>query len=350
MPKKNRDFLSKPAHDVSLINALEICGQMSGDPEEDDENWFRPVWETEDEAAPGLRSGQALQPPVPPRPHKPAAEPDYHHPLLTPLARAQDAVARLEARTEAASEAVAEGLRARMAYLEAAGWLRQAHVWIHPWDLALRDNRLTGSYAVAALGNRFATELSSTVAQKAGLNAAPSDGVVNQALRLARLWRRLAELRTWRPLSDAAMLCEALRSLGCRMPEEAEITDWLASVHLLERGPVLIRAARDWMNRPGVEPQNPDGVFPAACLWRETGACPHRSACPSGRRRSRAIIGSRCMSVWRGSPIFSIALRRLPQSVFASSNGCARPRKKAGCSALPRDPACRMRWMPCCAH
>src|SRR3984893_16233160 len=89
---------------------------MSGDTEEDDEFWFRPVWETEDEAT--------LEPPGPPRARKPAAEPDYNHPLLSPLARAQDAVARLEARTEAASEAVAEGLRARMAYLEAAGWLR----------------------------------------------------------------------------------------------------------------------------------------------------------------------------------------------------------------------------------
>ena len=32
-------------------------------------------------------------------------------------------MARLEARTEMASEAVAEGLRARLSYLEAAGWL-----------------------------------------------------------------------------------------------------------------------------------------------------------------------------------------------------------------------------------
>jgi HTH DNA binding domain len=55
------------------------------------------------------------------------------------------------------------------------------------------------------------------------------------------------------------------------------------SVHLLERGPVLIRAgraARDWMNRPGVEPQNPDGVFLATCLWRETGACPSPISLP----------------------------------------------------------------------
>ena len=145
-------------------------------------------------------------------------------------------MARLEARTEAASEAVVDGLRARLAYFEAAGWLRHARVWIHPWDLALCDNRLTGSYAAAAVGDRLATELPSTVAQESELDAAPSDVVVNQVLRLARLWRHLAELRTWRPLADAAMLREALRSLGCRVPEEAEIADWLALVHLRERG------------------------------------------------------------------------------------------------------------------
>src|ERR1700730_2465671 len=167
---------------------------MSGDTEEDDEFWFRPVWETEDEAT--------LEPPGPPRARKPAAEPDYDHPLLTPLARAQDAVARLEARAEAASDAVAEGLRARLAYLEAAGWLRQAHVWIHPWDLALRDNRLTGSYAAAAFGDRLKTELPSTMAQESEWTAAPSDITVNHALRLARQWRRLAETRSWRPLAD----------------------------------------------------------------------------------------------------------------------------------------------------
>ncbi|MBV8591996.1 MAG: hypothetical protein JO212_18395, partial [Acetobacteraceae bacterium] len=56
---------------------------------------------------------------------------------MTPLAKAHDAVARLEAKLEMTSEAVAEGLRARMSYLEAAGWLRHGHVWIHPRDLAL---------------------------------------------------------------------------------------------------------------------------------------------------------------------------------------------------------------------
>jgi hypothetical protein len=106
---------------------------MPGEPEEDDfEGWFRPPWESDDEEAfeaPGRRlSGR-----------KAPSEPDYGHPLLTPLARAQDAVARLQAKVEIASLAVVEGLRARLSYLEAAGWLSWAYMWIHPLDLALRD-------------------------------------------------------------------------------------------------------------------------------------------------------------------------------------------------------------------
>jgi HTH DNA binding domain len=238
---------------------------MSGDPENDEINWFRPVWETDDEAN--------LEPPGPPRARKPpVAEPDYDHPLLLPLARAQDAVARLEAKIETASEAVAEGLRVRMAYLEAAGWLRHAHIWVHPWDLALRDENLTTSYGVAAFGDRLATVLPATIAQEPGLDAAPSDILVNRALRLARLWRRLAEMRTWRPLADADALRETLQSLGCRVSEEAVLADWLAGVYAAGTGPVLIRAGRaalDWMCQPGVKDRDPDSVFLAACLWRE---------------------------------------------------------------------------------
>jgi hypothetical protein len=231
---------------------------------EDDDFWFKPPWETEDEAL--------LDPPGPPRARKPPAEPDYDHPLLTPLARSQDAVARLEAKAEMASPAVAEGLRARMSYLEAAGWLRCAHVWIHPWDLALRDIGVTGSYAAAAAGERLQGEMPSTVGHEAAFALAPSDIVVNEALQLARLWRRIAELRTWRPLADAATLRETLRSLGSRILEDAEIADWLAFVRTLDRGPVLIRAgraARDWSNHAGIEPHNPAGFLLAACLWRE---------------------------------------------------------------------------------
>ena len=143
--------------------------------------------------------------------------------------------------------------------------------------LALRDNGLTTSYGVAAFGDRLATALPSTMAQEPELDAAPSDIKVNQALRLGRLWRRLAEMRTWRPLADAEALRETLQSLGCRVAEEAVLADWLAGVYLREKGPDLIRAgraARDWMCQPGVKERDPAGPFLAACLWRERATRP----------------------------------------------------------------------------
>ena len=84
----------------------------------------QPPWETETEAD--------LEPPGSPRARAAAAEPDYRHPLLVPLAQAQEAVTRLEARAEGASAPVAEGLRARKAYREATGWLSYARVGPSP--------------------------------------------------------------------------------------------------------------------------------------------------------------------------------------------------------------------------
>ena len=236
--------------------------------EDDEDQWWRPPWETDDDAV--------LGPPGPPPLRTPAAGPDHAHPLLAPLARAQDAVARLEARVGTASPAVAEGLRGRMAYREAAGWLSHAHVWIHPQDLALRDAGLTGSYGVAARAGRLEGELPATTAHGSDFDVPPSDLAVDQALRLARLWRRLAEFRTWAPLADATAMREMLQSLDCHgVVADVEIGDWLALVHVREQGPALIRAghaARDWMNRPHApEPLMLDGIFLAACLWREKG-------------------------------------------------------------------------------
>ena len=248
---------------------LRVVGKpVPRDPEESQESWWQPVWEADDEAD--------LEPPRPARSHRLLPEPDDSHPLLTPLARAQDAVARLEARAEAASPAVAEGLRARMSYREAAGWLTHTHIWIHPQDLALRDAGLTGSYGAAVRRGRLEDELPATAAHGSGFDAIPSDVAVSLALRLARLERRLAEFRTWAPLADAAAMRETLQSLGFGAGvTDVEAEQWLASAHSRrEQEPVLIRAgraARDWMNRRGGEPLSPDGIFLAACLWREKG-------------------------------------------------------------------------------
>ena len=52
----------------------------------------------------------------------------------------------------AAPDAVRDGLRARMATAEAAGWLAHAHAWVHPLDLSLRAAGHTASTALAAVG------------------------------------------------------------------------------------------------------------------------------------------------------------------------------------------------------
>ena len=235
--------------------------------DDDDDFLFRPVWETEDEETP---------PGTPPR-RQSAAAPDYAHPLLAPLARAQHAVSRLDARAEAAAPVIAEGLRARLALREAAGWLAWARFSIHPRDLALRDAGLTGAYGPAALADRLAAELPATTAQGTIFELAPSDLAVHQALSMARYWRRLAEMRSWRPLADVAAMRELLALLGAGQPaNDAEIAEWLADISFRRpAAPALIQAglgARAWMNRAAVkEPLTLDGIFLAACLWRASG-------------------------------------------------------------------------------
>jgi HTH DNA binding domain len=239
---------------------------MESGAEDDDLDLWRPPWETD----------TVDEPPGTVRRRRPPAEPDDRHPLLAPLARAQDAVARLEARIEAASPAVAEGLRARMSYREASGWLSHSHVWVHPQDLALRDAGLTGSYGTAARAGRLEPQLPATMVQGSQLDALPSDVSVDLALRFARNWRRLAEHRTWKPIADTDALRETLQSLGFGGAFRlAEAEDWLASVYGRDEDPALIRAgraARDWMNRSqSAVPLGLDAMFLGVCCWRDKG-------------------------------------------------------------------------------
>jgi hypothetical protein len=198
---------------------------MSGDPENEVESWFRPTWESDDEA---------LDPPGSLRTRKQPVEPDYDHPLLAPLTRAESALARLEAKVEAASDVVAEGLRARLSYLEAAGWLRHAHAAIHPLDLALREYGGVTSYGAAARSGQMASVLPATMADGGDFGEVEPaamlglDIAANRALALARVWRRLAELRTWRPLADAEEVCRVLKLLGYGAPDKAIVEGWLA--------------------------------------------------------------------------------------------------------------------------
>jgi hypothetical protein len=106
--------------------------------------WFRPVWEDGDDDSPPL----PRRPPVRPALHAPAAEGllgvDLPS-LLGPLAAAQDALARLDAMAAAAPSPVRDGLIARLAFREAAGWLATLGCWVHPRDLALRAAHLIGA-------------------------------------------------------------------------------------------------------------------------------------------------------------------------------------------------------------
>jgi hypothetical protein len=132
------------------------------------------------------------------------------------------------------------------------------------------------SYGVAARGDRLATVLPATMAQHTDLDQVVETGAIgldtatNRALNLARTWRRLAELSTWRPLANAEAMQKTLKSLGFGRAEQDVIEDWLAGVHGRKQGPDLIRAGRaaiDWMCQPGVRDRDPDGVFLGICLW-----------------------------------------------------------------------------------
>ena len=147
--------------------------------------------------------------------------PDNPRTLLLPLARAQDAVARLEAATAAVSAAVRDGLWTRVAFREAAGWLAHQGHWIHPIDLALREAGLTGSYAAARLGRRLPSVLPVTTGAGEDMQDVPEDQEVALALTVARLWRRLGESRTWQPMQDATTLAAALMPLGEGAPPPA---------------------------------------------------------------------------------------------------------------------------------
>ena len=161
---------------------------------------------------------------------------------------ASAALARLDARLAAAPPDVADGLRARLALREAAGWLAHQHgAWVHPTDLGLREAGLTGSLTAAAMSGRLRAALPATLApapaprrrsaggRRGGGPRRPGTGraglaedrAVADALRLGRLWRRLAEQRGWAPLADADTLRQLLAQLGGPAPAEEALADWL---------------------------------------------------------------------------------------------------------------------------
>lgn len=197
--------------------------------------------------------------------------------LLTPLATAIEILTRLDTLVSVASPEVAVGLRARMAFKEAAGWLSFSHVRIHERDLALRASHLTSSYSAAALRGDLRPALPNTMADSFALDIVPDDALVNQALRMAQLWPRLAELKTWSPLADAFTLRKTLEGLtwshDVALPD---IEQWIGGVKRRSDAPPLLRAAtaaRSWGNLPGGNPDlTPDSIFLAAAAYKQANA------------------------------------------------------------------------------
>jgi len=218
--------------------------------------------------------------------------------LLRPAVAAQDAVARLEAAAGAASPAVVEGLRRRIALREASGWLAHRSVQLHPNDLALRELGLTGSYLAAAHGGRLRAALPFTAAAD-GEPATPEDAEVAAALRFARAWRRLAELRTWRPLASDDAVAGALAGLGWPVAAPETIGAWRdrAAVTGDPELVTALRGAQAWRALAGRDdPLRLDALFLAACVWRSAGcgdpvALPFWSAEPMLLHRLAVQVG-----------------------------------------------------------
>jgi hypothetical protein len=157
--------------------------------------------------------------------------------LLVPLCDATDALARLDARAAAAPDAVRDGLRARMATAEAAGWLAHAHAWVHPLDLSLRAAGLTASTALAAVG-RGERSLPQTFAGPTDppdwadppFDAmADGDRAIADALSFVRLLRRLPGRPATGPFATPAAATTALESLGAGALDPVRLAAWWAA-------------------------------------------------------------------------------------------------------------------------
>src|SRR5215204_5245192 len=102
---------------------------MVSDPDEDDDWRLRepdpepPLWAGELET-PAWTRGSV------PASTRPASGLTLRPDFLRALCEAEDVLSRLDARALAVPEAVREGLAARLAFREAAGWLAHAEAWV----------------------------------------------------------------------------------------------------------------------------------------------------------------------------------------------------------------------------
>jgi hypothetical protein len=249
---------------------------------------LRPAWEEtpdETDADRGL---------TPRRTASRAAGTDDLRDLLGPLCAATDALARLDARAAATDDPVREGLLARLAYLEAAGFLAHAHAWAHPLDLALRERGLTASTALAAAGapdralpQTFAAVVTPLAwAEPPFDELAQGDAAIAEALALRRALRRLTAM------AGVTAVAELLQGLGSGALEGAGFACWWDSVvppvrprhRFAARGgqgaaprlpPLLAaaHAAQSWMEAgPARAPTPAQALLLAAAVLARTGA------------------------------------------------------------------------------
>ena len=279
---------------------------------DDDADLLRPSWQdTPDETDTDRRATWRPRPAIGPAP---SPGPDTWLSgtalagLLVPLCDATDALARLDARAAAAPDAVRDGLRARMATAEAAGWLAHAHAWVHPLDLSLRAAGLTASTALAAVGHG-ARSLPQTFAGAADPSdwadppfdaMADGDRAIADALSLVRLLRRLPGRPAAGPFATPATAAAALEPLGAgdsrsraphRLVDGARAsTAGLAALWQQGRGGNGGKnavAARRGARRPGLDGGRPHRApRPAACAARR-----YRSARRPGTGAQRLPAG-----------------------------------------------------------
>ena len=364
---------------------------------DDDADLLRPSWQdTPDETDTDRRATWRPRPATGPAP---SPGPDTWLSstalagLLVPLCAATDALARLDARAAAAPDAVRDGLRARMATAEAAGWLAHAHAWVHPLDLSLRAAGLTASTALAAVGHG-ARSLPQTFAGAADpldwadppFDAmADGDRAIADALSLVRLLRRLPGRPAAGPFATPATAAAALATIGrgrARSRAPHRLVDGArastpvprrygsrAGEGTGEKMPSLLavaRAAQDWMEAGLTERPDPLHALLAA-IGRYAGQGPAHSvflpvwaAYPAvGFAPRDALPGLRSDAAdrvaGRGRPSpgrlpSCTSWRRARGWVCANSTGWRRPPSRAGGSWPEATNArgCPTRSTRCC--
>ena len=270
---------------------------------------LRPPWEDTPDETDADRHPWRRQPPA-------AGDGDWRADadlpvLLTALADASDALARLDARVATAADAIRDGLLARLALTEAAGFLAHSHVWVHPLDLALREAGLTAPAALAALG-AGARALPHTIAQPAGrlgwedppLDTLPAaDQGIADALAFARLLRRLPGGGP-HPFGSAAATAETLTALGARRLDPGRLAAWW-DAHAPASPPRRRFGARRGEGRAPRPPLLAGAV--AARAWMESGIIEPGGPGAGAARRLRPAGPAGA-----GAPRVRAALERLP--------------------------------------